>query len=152
MRNDFAPLSQAFHSFFEPARNVFYVDVCDMTHEEIQTILTRIQGRLHGELEEGKTPTHIHEDLYAVEEISTFRNMYLVRALSAEEAIDRVETDGEDFEFLQTHVGSHYPVAWGVHTDNDIVNIYRMTENPNMTPESFARNDREQLLKNLINE
>jgi len=90
-----------------------------------------------------------HANLFAVEEIVTFRNIYLVRASDAEQAVERVID--EDLTYFQQHISSvPFSVAEAV-TDAHIVSILNSTEQPNMTLEEFTIN-RNEWLKNCVNE
>lgn len=90
----------------------------------------------------------VHNDLYAVEEIVVFRNVYLVRADSADDAVARYE-DGASY--LQQHLSSLPSQVNEVKFDADIVRLMRSTEQPEMTLEAFAAG-RDRWLQNLVNE
>lgn len=94
------------------------------------------------------TPTH--ENLFAVEEIVTFRNVYLVRAASASNAMDSVALDEVDSGFQQ-HVFSHPSHAYQIKEDADIVRIMNSTEQPTITLEEFTAR-RDSWLKNCVHE
>lgn len=90
-----------------------------------------------------------HDNLYAVEEIVTFRNVYLVRAADGSQAAERVLD--EDLTYFQQHVSSVPYLVAAIRTDNDIVGVLCSTEQPDMTLEEFTIN-RDKWLKNCINE
>lgn len=89
-----------------------------------------------------------HDNLYAVEEITVFRNVYLVRAADPMAAETKVK-DNQYSSFLQNHVSSEPSQTYRVETDADIVKIMQSTEQPDMTLESFT-NTRGRWLSSLV--
>lgn len=89
-----------------------------------------------------------HENLYAVEEIVVFRNVTLVRADSAEQAVQRA-TDECSGSYFQKHIGTNVSNVYPVKEDADIVNIMRSTEQEDMTLENFTTS-RDQWLSSCI--
>lgn len=89
-----------------------------------------------------------HENLYAVEEIVVFRNVTLVRADSAEQAVTRA-TDECSGSYFQKHIGTNVSNVYPVKEDADIVNIMRSTEQEDMTLERFT-DTRTQWLTNIL--
>jgi len=79
------------------------------------------------------------DDLYFVEELVTFRNVYIVRAECAEYASDTVVCD-EPLSCFQKHIGTDIITAYKVRNDAHIVEIMNQTEQPDMTLESFTAN------------
>jgi hypothetical protein len=77
--------------------------------------------------------------LYFVEELVSFRNVYIVRAEKAGWAMDTVVCDAPE-KCFQYHIGSDIITAYKVRDDAHIVEIMNQTEQPNMTLEEFTAN------------
>ena len=89
-----------------------------------------------------------HDNLYAVEEIVTFRNVTLVRASNENEAYERaVETCSSNY--FQRHLGTLLSHTYPIKEDADIVKVMQSTEHPFMTLEQFTT-QRDMWLKNTI--
>lgn len=91
-----------------------------------------------------------HTDLYAVEEIVVFRNVYLVRAEDADQATDKVK-DSFSTSYFQRHISSAPSHAYKIDSDADIVKIMQSTEQPDMTLEEFTMS-RDKWLTNVVGE
>lgn len=91
-----------------------------------------------------------HEQLFAVEELVTFRNVYLVRAQTASYAAERVILD-ECEQYFQQHISSEVFNTTPVVEDMDVVKVLQSTEQPDMTLEQFTT-ARGEWLKNCVNE
>lgn len=89
-----------------------------------------------------------HENLYAVEEIVVFRNVTLIRADNAEQAVQRA-ADECSGSYFQRHIGTNVSNVYPVKEDVDIVKIMQSTEYSDMTLEHFT-NTRDDWLSNII--
>jgi hypothetical protein len=89
-----------------------------------------------------------HENLYAVEEIVVFRNVTLIRANNAEQAVQRA-ADECSGNYFQRHIGTNVSNVYPVKEDVDIVKIMQSTEYSDMTLEHFT-NTRDDWLSNSI--
>jgi len=94
--------------------------------------------------------TPSHDNLYAVEEIVVFRNVYLVRATDSQSAESTV-ANSDSTAYFQKHVSSAVSHVYPVTKDSDIVKIMRSTELSEMTLEKFTV-QRDLWLANCITE
>lgn len=92
-----------------------------------------------------------HDNLFAVEELVTFRNVQLIRAPSAHAAIERFAADDGSMHYFQQHVSSVPFLVTAIVEDADIVGVLRSTEQPNITLEEFTM-ARDTWLQNCVNE
>jgi len=89
-----------------------------------------------------------HENLFAVEEIVTFRNVTLVRADNANDAYARA-VEACSSSYFQRHLGTLLLNTYPVREDADIVQIMQSTEQEDMTLEKFTI-DRDLWLDQMI--
>ena len=92
--------------------------------------------------------TPSHENLYAVEEIVTFRNVTLVRADNADDAYARA-VEACSGSYFQRHLGTLLLNTYPIKEDADIVAIMQSTEQQDMTLEKFTI-QRDLWLKNCV--
>jgi bifunctional DNA-binding transcriptional regulator/antitoxin component of YhaV-PrlF toxin-antitoxin module len=109
---------------------------------------TDVKFRVEGDaiIMERKNPLTV----YAVETVTSFRNVYFVKAESAEHAADEVVMDEHlgELSYVQHHIAENVSFVRQV-SNADIVEIIQQTEQPGMTLEKLESG---LWLKNLINE
>lgn len=93
---------------------------------------------------------HSYENVYTVEVISSFKEVYLVRCDNKHNLLENITTfiDSGDVHYFQDHLGYNISNVTYCKSDSDFVDVLRRTEQPNMTLESFTMN-KDKWIKNI---
>ena len=89
----------------------------------------------------GKVPVkNDYENVYAVEVISSFKEVYLVKADSTTNLMQNIMgiIDSGEATYFQDHIGYNVSNVSLCKSDSDYVDILKRTEQPSMTLEQFT--------------
>jgi hypothetical protein len=91
-----------------------------------------------------------YENVFAVEVISSFKEIYLVRSKDKNHLLENIIdlVDSGESNYFQDHIGYNISNVTYCKSDSDFVDVLRRTEQVNITLEEFTQN-KNRWIKNI---